>query len=81
MATTETANYRFIVKESSPSASGVDDAPVSLMLELSEGKGLSILQDGLLVLRLRPGTKVADAQEIARYLEARVSGVSHTKLR
>jgi hypothetical protein len=81
MATTEDAKYRFTVKEGQASASGKDDAPTSLMLELSDGKGLSILQDGFLLLRLRPGTSVAEAQEIARYLQDRVTAVSHTRFR
>ena len=79
MSNTETASYRFTVKEGAPSVSGSDDAPVWLMLEPSVGD-LAILKSGFLSLRLQPGTKIERGQEIAKYLNTNISGVSFTKL-
>ena len=79
MSSTETATYRFTVKEGEPSASGKDDAPVSLMLEPTTGD-LSILKDGFLSLRLPEGTKIERGHEIAKYLNANVAAISFTML-
>ena len=79
MANTETASYVFTVKEGSPSLSGADDAPVWLMLEPSNGD-LAILKGGFLSFRLPTGTKIERGQEIARYLNSNVAGVSFTRL-
>jgi len=38
-----------------------------------------IVGRGFLSLRLRPGTTVREAQEIARYLQDRVTGIGYTR--
>lgn len=79
MANTQSANYRFTVKEGAPSADGSDDAPISLMLEPMDGE-LSILSAGFLSLRVAPGTSMDEAQELSKLLNRKISSVSFTKL-
>ena len=80
-ATTDTADYKFTVKEGGPSRNGAHDAPTWLMCE-PKTKELDIVGDhGFLSIRLRPDIRVAEAQEIARYLQDRVIGISYTRLR
>lgn len=79
MASTEVADYKFTVKEGAPSKSGADDAPVWLMCEPLSSE-LSIVGDGgYLGIRLRPGTAVTQARDIANYLRAHIVGISHTR--
>lgn len=79
MSVPETAEYKFTVKEGSPSVSGANDAPVWLALEPLR-KELSIVGHGLLSLCLVEGATVQQATEIAHYLNANIKGVSHTRL-
>ncbi len=77
MTTTERADYKFAVKEGSPTKSGADDAPVFLACE-PRTKQLSIVGKGTLTLCLRPGTTVLKAQQIARYLQQHITHVAYT---
>lgn len=79
MANTQFANYRFTVKEGEPSATGRNDAPISLMLEPMKGE-LSILSAGFLSLHIAPGTTMDEAQDLSRRLNGKISSVSFTKL-
>jgi hypothetical protein len=78
MSKTETAAYRFTVKEGQASARGKNDAPVWLMLEPTSGD-LSVLRSGFLALRLAPGADIAKGQEVARFLNENIKGVSFTE--
>lgn len=77
MANTQTAEYRFTVKEGEASASGREDAPISLMLEPMTGE-LRILSTGFMSLRLCKDTSLDQAQEIAELLNTKIAGVSFT---
>lgn len=78
MASTETADYKFTVKEDLPPLDG-GEAPMWLMCE-PVTRELSIVGDqGFLSLRLSAGITVDQADEIARYLQARVVGISYTR--
>ncbi len=78
MSTTEVADYTFTIKESQPSPEKEDDA-IWLMCE-PKSKELSIVgEDGFLGLRLKPGARIGEAQEVARYLRDHVAGISFTK--
>jgi len=80
MSTPDIADYKFTVKEGSPSQTGVDDAPTWLMCEPMTSE-LSIVGDrGFLSLRLPEGTTVDQAQDIARYLQKHITGVQYTRL-
>jgi hypothetical protein len=80
MSTTDFADYKFTVKEGQASRSGADDAPTWLMCEPMT-KELPVVGDrGFLSLRILEGTTVAQAQEIARYLQERVTGIGYTRL-
>lgn len=77
MAKTEFTEYTFTVKEGHPSEEG-GEAPTSLMCEPLT-KELSFLgNDGFISIRLKEGTSVQEAQEIAKYLKNCVSGISVT---
>lgn len=78
MGKSETATYKFTVKEGEASASGKDDAPVWLMAEPMVST-LSILEHGSLTLRLKDGANISHAQEVARYLNENIKAISHTK--
>lgn len=78
MSSTEYADYKFTVKEGEPSKSGADDAPTWLMCEPMTRELSAVGNRGFLSLRLREGTTVAQAQEIARYLQQHVTGIGHT---
>lgn len=78
MATTDNADYKFTVKEGEASREGADDAPVWLACE-PVNKELDIVGDGHLFIRLRRDIRVHEAQEIARYLQDRIIGISHTR--
>lgn len=73
MADSEIADYKFIVKEGNPTYNG---APW-LACE-PENHELSIVGDGSLGLRLREGTTLEQAQELARLLQQRVAGLKYT---
>ena len=79
MSNTEITNYKFTVKEGNPSKSGASDAPVWLMCE-PYTKELTIVGNGFLSIRLKTDTSIEQAQEISRYLQAHVAGISHTRL-
>jgi hypothetical protein len=73
MATTERADYAFIVKEHG-------DGTPWIMCELRGGMGLSILNNALLGFELPPGTDIKKAQTIARFLNDNLRDISHTTL-
>lgn len=79
MANTQSAKYRFTVKEGEASASGRDDAPIFFMLEPMTG-ALNILDGGFMSLQLAPGTTMAEAKEISNLLNKKISTVGFTKL-
>lgn len=79
MSSTEYADYKFTVKEGEPSKTGSDDAPTWLMREPMTRELSAVGDRGFLSLRLREGTTVAQAQEIARYLQKHVTGIGHTR--
>lgn len=79
MASTQHAKYRFTVKEDQPTASGRDDAPISLMLEPTEGE-LDILEPGFISLRLASGTTMSEAHDLEEKLNLIVTSISFTKL-
>jgi hypothetical protein len=70
MAKTEYGKYRFVVKES-------DNGVPSLALEPA-GQALACLGKGLLVLKLRKGTTVPQAQEIAKSLNTEIVEIGYT---
>lgn len=76
---TERSRFKFTVKEGAASRSGADDAPVWLMAE-PDSPGLSALNKGFLGVELPPGTKLAKAQEIARYLNENIHALTFTDL-
>jgi hypothetical protein len=73
MATTERANYAFIVKEHG-------DGTPWIVCELRRGTGLNILNHGLLGFELPPGTDLQKAHSIARFLNDNLGDLSHTRL-
>ena len=77
MAKHESASYRFTVKEGNPSASGNDDAPLSLMLEPTNSE-LSFLRSGILSLHLSPGTTIEEAQALAKQLNRAIPSIGFT---
>lgn len=77
--TTQRAKVKFTVKEGAPSRSGASDAPVWLMAEPMDGE-IAFLERGFLGVDLPPGISLAKAQEIARFLNSSIAGVSYTKL-
>ncbi|NOT86550.1 MAG: hypothetical protein HOP03_00035 [Lysobacter sp.] len=79
MASTQNAKYRFTVKEGQPTASGKDDAPISLMLEPTEGE-LDILEPGFMSLHLASGTSMSEAHDLEKKLNLIIKSVSFTKL-
>lgn len=79
MAKTETATYRFTVKEGQPSVSGARGAPVWLMLEPTSGE-LGVLRGGFLSLRMPASTDISRAQQVAAFLNDNIEGVSFTML-
>jgi hypothetical protein len=80
MSTTDAAEYKFTVKEGEASATGKDDAPLSLMCEPTS-KELDIVGNhGFLSIRLAKGTTYEEAQSFAKILQKKVSGISYTKL-
>ena len=77
MAKTEFTEYTFTVKEGHPSEVG-GEAATSLMCEPLT-KELSFLgSDGFMSIRLKEGTSVQAAQEIAKHINRCVSGISVT---
>ena len=72
------ADYKFTVKEGSPSVSGADDAPVSLCCEPITSE-LSIVGSGYLSIHLKKGISCDDAQEIAKNLEQWIEKISYVK--
>lgn len=79
MSNTQNAKYRFTVKEGKASASGRDDAQVSLMLEPTEGE-LDVLKPGFMSLRLASGTTLREAYDLERNLNLIVTSIGFTKL-
>jgi hypothetical protein len=68
------ANYRFLVKELAQPEEG--EAPVGIVCEpLSSKPGVA--DCGAISMRLKPGTTVEEAREIASYLQAKVRGLCH----
>lgn len=78
MAKTEHTDYKFTVKEGDAGKDG-SPAPLFLMCEPSTPE-LSIVGNGFLTIRLKPGTTIDEAQGISRYLRDHVQGISYTKL-
>ena len=77
MAKTKFTEYIFTVKEGQSSKPG-GEAPTFLMCEPLT-KELSVLgEGGFLSLRLKDGTSVQKAQEVANFLKQWVSGISIT---
>jgi len=70
-AETERAEFVFAVKESG-------DGTPWIMCDPREG-GLKALGDGFLGLRLREGTDIKQAEEIASYLNDQIDAISYTK--
>ena len=73
----EIADYAFTVKEGGAVPSVDPSAPIWIMCE-PRTKELSIVGTGFLSLRLRAGTSIATAQEIAKELQAHVDGIGYT---
>ena len=80
MSYTEKAKYTFTVKEGEVSQSGADDAAVWIMLE-PDDRELTIAASGFLSLRLRPGAKMVEAQDVAQFLNRHIEAVAFTKPR
>lgn len=78
MPSTQDAKYRFTVKEGEASASGKDDAPISLMLEPTDGE-LDALKPGFMSLRLKAGTTLGDAHDLEKLLNSAVFSIGFTK--
>ena len=77
MPKTESAEYKFTVKEGAPSETS-GDAPVFLMCE-PEKTELSFLgQSGFLSINLKDGTSISEAQEIANHLQKYITSISAT---
>jgi hypothetical protein len=72
-AKTEYARFVFAVKEF-----GDEDHTPWIMCEPYDG-GLKTLGDGFLGFRLREGTDIKQAEEIAKYLNDRIDAISFTK--
>lgn len=80
MSKTDFADYKYTIKEGQPSQDGKDDAPIWLMCEPMENE-LEIVGDhGFLGIHLNRDIKMDEAREIARLLNSKVMGISHTKL-
>ncbi len=77
MAKTEFTEYTFTVKEGHPSEAG-GEATTSLMCEPLTTKLSFLGSDGFMLIRLKEGTSVQMAQEIAKYMKRCVSGISVT---
>lgn len=78
MPNTQDAKYRFTVKEGQSSASGKSDAPISLMLEPTEGE-LEILKPGFMSIRLAPGITLSEAHELEKTLNSKVFSIGFTR--
>ena len=78
MSNTEITEYKFTVKEGSPSINDANDAPVWLALEPMQ-KELSIVKSGFLSFCLAEGSTVQQATEIASYLNENIKGVGYTR--
>ena len=78
MSKTEFTEYTFTVKEGEASEAG-GEAPTSLMCEPETTELSAIGNNGFMSIRLKDGTSVQAAQEIAKYLKQHVSGISITK--
>ena len=72
MAETERADYCFAVKE-------FEDGTPWIALEPRRGSLRCLGPGGFLGLDLRPGTDLAQAREIATFLNANIDKVSHTR--
>ena len=70
------ADYRFFVKEGQPGPDSADDAPPWLSCE-ADTSDLRILNGGDLSLRLRKGTTLDQAHEIARFLNKHVEAFQY----
>lgn len=70
-AKTDYSDFTFTVKE-------FGDGTPWIMCEADQ-PGLPVLKDGHLGLRLREGTTIEQAQEIAEYLRDNIAGISHTR--
>jgi hypothetical protein len=79
MPSTQNSKYRFTVKEGQPSASGKDDAPISLMLEPMDGE-LDVLKPGFLSIHLASGTTMSAAHELEKRLNSIVTSIGFTKM-
>jgi hypothetical protein len=77
MPKTDRANYRFVAKGSYTAADG-SQMPPNITLE-PQGKGLPVLQGGLIQLNLRAGLDDAKTEELADLLNKYVDQVSYTK--
>ncbi|CAD6563375.1 hypothetical protein ACFQ3P_43380 [Paraburkholderia sabiae] len=69
--------YVFEVKEGEASASGRDDALVSLYYQPTTSE-LSIVGSGFLSINLKRGTTVQQAAAIAQYLAEHIDSISYT---
>ena len=67
---TDFSTYRFTVKEDNEGGPWIAFEP--------SGTQLAVLAGGFLGFKLNAGTTIADAQEIARILNAKISSVSYT---
>lgn len=76
MPQVEITTYTFIVKEGQASASGVDDAPLSIALE-AETPDLNVLAGGSLQILLSTGTTLEQAQDLARLLRRHAKAVKY----
>lgn len=72
MSNTESAEFRFEVKESGSGEPWI-------MLEATKGD-ITALEGGFLGLKLSPGTTYEEAKLLARTLESGISAVSYTRL-
>ena len=74
MARTEKAEYTFVVQE-------FGDGTPWITLETSGESRLSILEDGIFALHLKPEADRAEAEKIAGYLNENVERLSFTNLK
>lgn len=74
MARTERAQYKFVVKE-------FGDGTPWITVEPSEPSRLSILENAVLGIHLKPDTDAGAAQRIADSLNEQVANLSFTDLR
>ncbi len=77
MAKTEFIEYTFTVKEGHPPEAG-GEATTSLMCEPLTKEFSFLGSDDFMSIRLKEGTSVQVAQEIAKYMKRCVSGISVT---